>query len=445
MNAGMNKRVLVIGSGGREHAFAWTLARSPQVELVYIAPGNGGTAWPANPAAQGLQPRAAAQNVALPVSDFPGLIAFAQANRVDLTVVGPEVPLAAGIVDAFQAASLPIWGPNQTAAQLEGSKAFSKDFMQRHGIPTADYRVFEDYAAACDYVDSVGAGVVVKADGLTGGKGVLIRDSVDEIKAALREVMVDRVFGDAGRKVVVETRMSGREISVLAFSDGKTIVPMPVARDHKRAYDHDEGPNTGGMGAFTPTPDVDPALIAWTQDNVLQPAIDGMAVEGSPYVGVLYAGLMLTDDGPRVLEFNCRFGDPETQVILPLLETDLYAICEASIVGELDKLAINWRTDACATIVLASPGYPGTYPTGLPITGMATAAAHTEIIVFHAGTARQDQQLVTSGGRVMAVTALGDDLASALRQAYAGVELLSFENMHYRRDIGQQFLVESDR
>lgn len=439
----MNKQVLVVGSGGREHALAWTLARSPQVAKVYIAPGNGGTEWDGNDHAQGLQPRAASQNVPIKVDDFDGLIAFAQATNIDLTVVGPEVPLAAGIVDAFQAAGLAIWGPNRAAAQLEGSKSFAKDFMQRHNIPTADYGVFEDYEAACHYVENFGAQVVVKANGLTGGKGVLICDDTTDAKIALRQLMIDRVFGDAGGKVVVETRMTGREISVLAFCDGKTVLTMPVTRDHKRAYDGDAGPNTGGMGAFTPTPDVDPSLIEQIRQTVLQPTVDGMAAEGTPYTGVLYAGLMLTDGGPQVLEFNCRFGDPETQVILPLLETDLYAICAACIAGELDRLDVRWRTNACATVVLASPGYPLSYPTDLAITGLEQCAAQTDVIVFNAGTARRNGHLVTAGGRVMAVTAVGTDLPSALQRAYAGIEKVRFDGMHYRHDIGQNYQVES--
>lgn len=439
----MNKHVLVIGNGGREHAVAWTLARSPQVERVYVAPGNGGTEWPANPDAQGLQPRAASKNVPVRATDFDGLIAFARANAIDLTVVGPEGPLAAGIVDAFQAAGLAIWGPDRAAAQLEASKSFAKDFMQRHHIPTAEYGVFEDYEAARRYVDDFGALVVVKADGLTGGKGVLVCDSVEDAQNALRQVMVDRAFGDAGRKVVVEERLVGREISVLAFCDGKTVITMPAARDHKRVYDGDEGPNTGGMGAFTPAPDVDPMLIERVRQTVLQPVIDGMAEEGMPYVGVLYAGLMLTENGPQVLEFNCRLGDPETQVILPLLETDLYAICAACITGTLDHLDVRWRSDACATIVLASPGYPCAYPTELAITGLDRCAAQTDVIVFSAGMARQGERLVTAGGRVMAVTAVGPDLPSALQRAYTGVEMVTFDGMHYRRDIGQHVLVES--
>ncbi|MBI5957225.1 MAG: phosphoribosylamine--glycine ligase [Chloroflexi bacterium] len=434
-----NKRVLVIGSGGREHALAWTLARSPRVERVYVAPGNGGTEWAANPGAQGLQPRAACENVPLAVDDFAGLLAFARHFYIDLTVVGPEIPLAAGIVDAFQAAGLAIWGPSQAAAQLEGSKSFAKDFMRRQELPTADYGVFEDYETACRFVENFGAAVVVKADGLTAGKGVIVCDSVDEAKKALHQMLIERIFGDAGRRVVIEARLSGCEVSVLAFSDGKTVIPMPAARDHKRIYDGDAGPNTGGMGAYTPTPDVDPALIAEVQRTILQPAVDGMAAEGMPYIGVLYAGLMLTEIGPQLLEFNCRFGDPETQVILPLLETDFYTICEACLSGTLDQMAVHWRSEACATVVLASPGYPRSYPTGLAIRGLECCADLTDLIVFSAGTTRQGSDLFTAGGRVMAVTAVGADLSAALRQAYAGVEKVVFDGMHYRRDIGGDF------
>lgn len=432
--------VLVIGSGGREHALAWAMARSPQVEQVYVAPGNGGTEWPGSAAAQGLQPHAPCQNVPVPSDDFDALLAFAREHKIDLTVIGPETPLAAGIVDVFQAAQLAVWGPRRAAARLEASKSFAKDFMRRHHIPTADYGVFEDYGAACTFVESFGRTVVVKADGLTAGKGVLVCGSADEAKTALRQVMVEKAFGSAGQRVVVEERLYGREISVLAFSDGKTVIPMPVARDHKRVYDGDQGPNTGGMGAYAPAPDIPLALVDEVCRTILQPAVDGMAAEGTPYVGVLYAGLMITPNGPQVLEFNCRFGDPETQAILPLLATDLYDICQACIAGTLDRLDICWRPEACATIVLASSGYPGKYPTGLPIQGLERCAAQPDLIVFCAGTARQGSQLVTAGGRVMAVTALGADLPSALKRAYSGVGLLHFDGVHFRRDIGQNFL-----
>ena len=314
--------------------------------------------------------------------------------------------------------------------------------MQRHGIPNAEYAVFEDYAQACRFVEGFGRDVVVKADGLTAGKGVLVCSSVTEAKDALHRLMVEGAFGAAGRRVVVEERMTGREISVLAFCDGQTVIPMPVARDHKRAFDGDAGPNTGGMGAFTPAPDVDPALVELALQDALLPAVAGLAAEGMPYVGVLYAGLMLTPDGPRVLEFNCRFGDPETQVILPLLETDLYEVLVASCAGTLDQVEVRWRQDACATVVLASGGYPGQYATGYPIHGLE---AVQDALVFHAGTIRQGAEVVTAGGRVLAVTALGADLPAALDRAYAGIEMVAFEGGFLRHDIGQEFrTVESE-
>jgi phosphoribosylamine--glycine ligase len=429
--------VLVIGSGGREHALAWALSRSPQVQQVFVAPGNAGTEWPANEAAVGLQPRAASRNVPISAGDFPALVRFARENGVSLTVIGPEAPLAAGIVDVFRAAGLHVFGPTQAAALLEASKAFCKVFMRAHGIPTADYGMFTDYETACDFLNSFAGPVVVKADGLAAGKGVLVCDTQAEAEAALRHIMQERAFGAAGDQVVIEERLTGREISVLAFTDGKTIVPMPVARDHKRALDGDLGLNTGGMGAFAPTQDVPQALIDEVVEIVLRPAVDGMAAQGTPYVGVLYAGLMLTDRGPMVLEFNCRFGDPETQVILPLLKTDLYEIFDACVEGRLHELSVEWHSQTCAAVVAASPGYPDTYPTGLPISGLDALAQREDVIVFHAGTARQDEQIVTSGGRVLAVSALGDELRDALARAYSGMATLHFEGMHYRRDIGK--------
>lgn len=432
----MNK-VLVIGSGGREHALAWALSRSPQVAQVFVAPGNAGTEWPANDAAAGLQPRAASQNVHIAVDDFPALLAFAQQKKIDLTVIGPEVPLAAGIVDAFQAAGLMVFGPTQAAAQLEASKAFAKNFMREHRIPTADYGVLTDYVVARAFLTEFGRPMVVKADGLAAGKGVLVCDTIADAEEALRQIMQERVFGAAGDTVVIEERLIGREISVLAFCDGRTVVPMPVARDHKRALDGDHGLNTGGMGAFAPTPDVSRELVDEVIRTVLQPAVDGMAARGTPYVGVLYAGLMLTPQGARVLEFNCRLGDPEAQVILPLLATDLYTVLTACIAGRLHELDIRWREQSCATVVLASPGYPGVYPKGLPISGLDSLAKYPDVIAFHAGTAEENGQVVTAGGRVLAITALGSDLPHALNTAYMGVAHIHFEGMHYRHDIGR--------
>lgn len=435
--------VLVVGSGGREHALAWALARSSQVEQVYVAPGNAGTEWrplsPCPPAGGGVRGGAASTNVAVAADDIPTLVALARERRVDLTVVGPEAPLAAGIVDAFHAAGLRVFGPGRRAARLESSKAFAKAFMCEHAIPTAGYARFDDYSAARRFVETfrgdASGGIVVKADGLAAGKGVIVCSDADEAQTALRRMMVEHEFGAAGDTVVIEERLSGPEVSVLAFADGCTVVPMPPARDHKRVYDGDRGPNTGGMGAYAPAPDVSEALVSEICRMVLQPAVDGMAARGTPYVGVLYAGLMLTPDGPKVLEFNCRFGDPETQVILPLLETDLVDILLACVEGRLDQVEVGWRPGACATVVLASPGYPGAYPKGLPISGLDEVAGG-DVVVFHAGTARRGGRVVTAGGRVLAVSGLGPDLPAALRRAYASIERIRFEGVHFRRDIG---------
>lgn len=440
-----NATVLVIGSGGREHVLAWALARSPEVGQVYVAPGNAGTEWAAAPDI----PIAPCANLPIPVGDIPALVAFACDKQVNLTVVGPEAVLAAGIVDAFQAAHQPIFGSTRAATRLESSKAFAKAFMRENGIPTADYAVFDDYGAAHRFLEEKGrtaqqpVPLVVKADGLAAGKGVIVCANLDEARAALHRVMVEREFGTAGDVVVLEERLQGREVSLLAFSDGQTVVPMPPARDHKRVFDGDQGPNTGGMGAYTPVPDVPPALVEELTRTVLQPAITGMATRGMPYVGVLYAGLMLTPDGPSVLEFNCRFGDPEAQAILPLLSTrhnegdaSFFAILRACVEGRLADVAVRWQPGACATVVLVSGGYPGAYPTGLPIRGLDKVDIMKDVVVFQAGTARKDGQIVTAGGRVLAVSAIGDNLPGALQHIYVAIEHIHFDGMHYRRDIG---------
>ncbi len=424
-------RVLVVGGGGREHALAWALARSRLVSQIYVAPGNAGTSWDA------AENRAASINVGIVAEDITRLVAFAREQAVDLTVIGPEVPLAAGIVDAFLAAGLRVFGPTQAAAQLEASKAFAKSFMREQGIPTAEYAVFEDYDSARDFVRQFSRPVVVKADGLAAGKGVIVCDDVEMADAALRRVMLDHEFGASGHRVIIEERLSGSEVSALAFSDGKTVALMPLARDHKRVNDGDQGANTGGMGAYAPVTDVPDDLTDQVLKQVLQPVIDGMAAHGTPYVGVLYAGLMLTHEGLKVLEYNCRFGDPETQVILPLLDGDLAEILVACIEGRLVDQLPRWRSGACATVVLASPGYPGAYPKGLPISGLSAQA--DDVVVFHAGTAEQGGQVVTAGGRVLSVSARGDLLAAALRRAYQQIDQLHFEGMHFRRDIGQLY------
>ena len=429
-------RILVIGSGGREHALAWKLAQSPRVTDVFVAPGNGGTVGGK------LTP------VKVAAEDVFGLAAFAQKNAVDLAVVGPEVPLAAGIVDAFQVAGLRVFGPVQAAAQLEASKVFAKQFMIEEGIPTAPGVAFTDYDAALAYLRQLDEPVVVKADGLAAGKGVLVCDTVGEAEAALRQIMVDRAFGAAGDRVLIEIRLAGEETSLLAFCDGTTVVPMLPARDYKRALDGDGGLNTGGMGGYCPSPHLTPELVDEVTRRVLQPAVDGMRRRGTPYVGVLYAGLMLTVSGPRVLEFNCRFGDPETQLLMPLLDTDLVDIMLACIEGRLSSVPIAWKSLASVGVVLASGGYPGDYEKGKrikesanermsesPSPAPSTVYGLPSTEVFHAGTKLQNGELVTSGGRVLAVVATAPTLPEARECAYEAVMHVHFEGMHYRTDI----------
>src|SRR5260221_2200726 len=417
-----NLKVLVVGSGGREHALTWALVRSPRVKQVFVAPGNAGTTI-------------LATNVPIPADDIPALNAFAQQEKIDLTVIGPEMPLAMGIVDQFQAAGLRVFGPTQAAAQLESSKAFAKDFMRENHIPTAEYASFDEYDAACGFVRSFGKPVVDKADGLAAGKGGIVCDTPDEAETALRRIMVEREFGPSGGVVVIEERLAGPEVSAFALSDGQSVVVMPFARDHKRVFDNDEGPNTGGMGAYALVYEMDADLQTTILRTVMLPAVQGMAARGTPYMGVLFAGLMLTADGPKLLEFNCRFGDPETECILPLLKSDLAEILLACTEGRLSDILPEWLPGACATVILAAPGYPQSYPKGLPISGLD--AESTDVIVFHAGTAVQDGQIVTAGGRVLAVSGYGPTLHAALNRAYAHIEHVHFEGMHYRRDIGR--------
>lgn len=427
----MNKlSVLVIGSGGREHALVWKLGQSRQVTRLFVAPGNAGTA-------------VSATNIPIAAEDVAGLLQFARENGIGLTVVGPEVPLALGIVDAFQAAGLSIFGPTQMAAKLESSKAFAKSFMVEVGIPTAQADTFTNYEAARDYLTGIETanGIVIKASGLAAGKGVVVCDDLAQAQAALQAIMLDRAFGEAGHEVVIEERLHGPEVSLLAFCDGQTAVPMLPARDYKRAYDHDKGPNTGGMGAYAPPTDVDEAMVAQIMQTVIEPAVAGLAARGMPYVGVLYAGLMLTAGGPQVLEFNCRFGDPETQVILPMLDSDLAEIMLACIEGRLNPEMVQRREGACATIVMAAPGYPGSYPNGLSISGLERATAQPNVTVFHAGTSLAGRQTVTNGGRVLAVSAWGDELETAVAQAYTAVAEIQFEEAHYRRDIGRNWVI----
>lgn len=421
-------KVLVVGGGGREHALAWALARSQDVAQVFVSPGNAGTKWQAD---KGIAP---CENVAITAEDSNGQVKFAVEQAIDLVVVGPEVPLALGLVDTLQDAGISAFGPVQTAAQIEASKAFSKQLMVELGIPTARYEAFTTYEDAQSYLDTLDYNVVVKADGLAAGKGVIVCENKADAQTALKDIMLDKAFGIAGDAVIIEECLTGPEVSVMAFCDGEHIAVMPVARDHKRALNNDKGLNTGGMGAFSPVPDVTPEQLNEIARTVIQPVIDGMKARGIPYKGVLYAGLMLTPDGARTLEYNCRFGDPETQVILPRLQTDLARIMLACIEGTLDQIDLEWSDDACATVVVASPGYPASYPKGLAISGLD---AVQDAMVFHAGTAYKDGQIVTSGGRVMAVSALGATMDSALTTAYDELAHINFDGMHYRTDIGR--------
>jgi phosphoribosylamine--glycine ligase len=423
-------KVLVLGYGAREHALAWKIARSPQVAELFVAPGNAGTAQ-------------IATNVPIGDEDVERLVAFAQQEQIDLTVVGTNDPLAHGVVDAFQAAGLAIFGPTQAAARLESSKAFAKAFMQRHRIPTPAYASFSRYEEAIAYLDRLATGrVVVKVSGLGKmGLGVTVCDNRAQAKAAVRTYMVDKILGEAARTVIIEERLHGVEVSMFAVSDGRTVLPLLPVRDHKRIYDADTGPNTGGMGAFAPPPDCDQAFVAEVMETVMRPTVAGMAAEGHPYVGVLFAGLMRTAQGIQVLEFNCRFGNPEALVLMALLESDLVAVMQACVNGRLQPDQIQLRPGAAAAVMMSSPQYPATvFPTGLPIKGIEAAKGMPGVEVFHHGTAIDHGELVTSRGRVLAVTAVAPVLSTALNRAYEGVAKISFEGAHYRRDIGRHLV-----
>ncbi|MFZ5863860.1 MAG: phosphoribosylamine--glycine ligase [Nitrospirota bacterium] len=414
-------KVLVIGSGGREDALVWKLGRSPRVSKIFCAPGNGGIAE-----------RATCLPVA--VDDAEGLLRAVEREGIDLTVVGPEVALAAGVVDRFMAAGRRIVGPTRAAAQLETSKAFSKAFMQRHKIPTAKAVVARSAQEALAVLDLHPLPVVIKADGLAAGKGVVVTADRDEARAAVQSMMEGRAFGAAGDTVLIEECLQGMEATCMAFCDGHTFVMMPAAQDHKRALDGDRGPNTGGMGAYAPSPFVTRDVLSVVRERVLTPTLAGLAAEGIPYRGILYAGMMLTPSGPKVLEFNCRFGDPETQVVLPLLVTDLVDVCEAIAEGRLDQTPVRWRDETAVCVVMTAQGYPGDYRKGDAITGL-DAAAEGDAVVFHAGTAREDNRLVTAGGRVLGVTGVGPNVAAARERAYARVKTIHFAGAGYRSDI----------
>lgn len=419
--------ILIVGGGGREHAIAKALRKSPRTEKLYCAPGNAGIAQ-------------IAECVPIGVMEFEKLTDFAKANDIGLTVIGPDDPLAAGIVDAFEEKGLRVFGPRKNAAHLEGSKAFAKDLMKRYGIPTAAYETFDNAGDAYDYLENKASfPVVLKADGLALGKGVLICDTIKEARAGVRDIMEEKRFGDAGNRLVIEEFLTGREVSVLSFTDGKTIRLMRSAQDHKRAHDNDEGPNTGGMGTFSPSPFYTEEVDAFCREHIYQKTVDAMRSEGRPFKGVIFFGLMLTKDGPRVLEFNARFGDPEAQVVLPCLTSDLTGIFEACIDGTLDSTEVNFSDEAAVCVVVASGGYPGSYRTGLPIEGLERFddAAVKGYDCFHAGTKTDGDRTVTAGGRVLGVTARGPTLKEARARAYEAVKWVKFEDSFYRTDIGK--------
>ncbi|HUU85544.1 MAG TPA: phosphoribosylamine--glycine ligase [Phycisphaerae bacterium] len=416
-------KVLVIGSGGREHAICHTLERSPRLDELFILPGNAGT-------------ESLGTNIPGNAGDIDLALSVARREEIDLTIVGPEDPLAAGIVDAFQQAGQRIFGPTRAAAQLEADKAYAKQLMRQQAVPTAEARVFEDYELAHQYIATRDTPLVVKASGLAKGKGAIVCDDPADALLAAEKMLCDRVFGDAGAKIVVEERLEGREVSVLAIVDGTTLCILEPAQDYKRLADGDEGPNTGGMGSFSPSPTIDPDTRREIETKILIPTLDGFVRQRIHFRGVLYAGLMLTAGGPKVLEFNCRFGDPETQAQLIRLKSDLLDLIEAAVEGRLDQADVRWDTRHALCVVMASGGYPGKYATGLPISGLPDAATRDDLAVFHAGTRREGDTIVTSGGRVLGVTALGDTLADARRNAYEAVDRIHFEGAHCRRDLG---------
>ena len=416
--------VLIVGGGGREHAIAWALSKSEQVEQLYCAPGNGGIA-------------ALAQCVPLSATDVDGVVAWAQTHSIDFVVVAPDDPLALGMVDALEDAGIPAFGPRADAAIIEASKIFSKNLMAKYHIPTAKYQTFTELAPALAYIEAEGAPIVVKADGLALGKGVIVAQTVAEAQEAVRSMMDGRKFGQAGARVVIEECMTGPEVTVLAFCDGEHLVPMPSSQDHKRAFDGNQGPNTGGMGAFCPSPKYTPEIGSRCMKEIFLPTVAALRAEGRPFKGVIYFGLMLTKDGPKVVEYNARFGDPETQPILSMLNTDLMDIFQACVDGSLDKVDIKWKEGAACCLVLASGGYPVSYKSGYPISGLAEAEA-LGATVFHAGTKRSDSgEVLTAGGRVLGVTAAGATLEEAIACAYAAAKPIAFQDMHFRTDIGK--------
>jgi len=418
-------KVLVVGSGGREHALVWKIVQSPRVEKVYCAPGNGGIS-------------AIAECVPIKAMDIEEIVNFSKEKKIDMVVVAPDDPLAAGMVDALEEAGIRAFGPNKAAAVIESSKAFAKNLMKKYNIPTARYEIFENSADAINYLQDQKYPVVVKADGLALGKGVIIAQNFDEAKQAVQSIMEDKVFGEAGNKVVIEEFLVGQEVSMLAFTDGKTIKTMVSSQDHKRALDNDQGLNTGGMGTFSPSRIYTEEIDRYCMERIYKPTIEAMEKEGRKFKGVLYFGLIITKDGPKVLEYNARFGDPETQVVLPRLNTDIIDIFEAVIDERLDEVEIRWNDSACVCVIMASGGYPKEYKTGYEISGIEDAERDANIVVFHAGTKRENGKYYTAGGRVLGVTAMENTLDEAIKKAYEGVGKIKFQDMHYRKDIGKK-------
>lgn len=419
-------KVLVVGSGGREHAVIRKLAENPEIDRIFCAPGNGGIS-------------VQAQLVEIKATDVEGMVAFAKKEGIDFVVVTPDDPLVLGMADAMEEVGIPAFGPSKKAAQIEGSKVFAKNLMKKYGIPTAKYEVFDDPSKVIAYIERENQfPAVIKADGLALGKGVVIARNLAEAKEAVHSIMEDKIFGKSGNQVVVEEFLTGKEVSVLAFTDSHTISPMISSMDHKRVYDNDEGPNTGGMGTIAPSPYYTPEVAKRCMEEIFLPTMEAMKKEGRPFKGCLYFGLILTERGPKVIEYNCRFGDPETQVVLPLLKTDLFTIMRAVRDERLGEVDIRWSTGAAACVVLASGGYPKKYETGLPIEGLDENGGHPGVIVYHAGTKKQDGRFLTAGGRVLGVTGLGETLPQALEKAYGAVREITFKNAHYRTDIGKK-------
>ncbi|MFA5092609.1 MAG: phosphoribosylamine--glycine ligase [Candidatus Omnitrophota bacterium] len=422
-------RVLVIGSGGREHALVWKIAQSKLVDKIFCAPGNGGIA-------------AQAECIAIKADDVFGLLAFARKEKIDLTVVGPEVALSLGIVDEFEKAGLRIFGPNKLAANLEASKIFSKELMAKYNVPTANFKIFDNATVAKKYIEETGAPCVVKADGLAAGKGVVVAKTIEEAKAAVTAMMEEKIFGEAANRIIIEECLEGQEASVLVITDSRELVALASAQDHKRVFDHDQGPNTGGMGVYSPTPVITPDIYDEIMGKIIYRTMTGLVKEGINYRGVLYAGIMLTKDGPKALEFNVRFGDPETEAILPRLKSDLVEVMMATSEGNLLKIkSLSWDSRACVSVVCAAGGYPGNYAKDQEISGLEEVAKLNDVVVFHAGTKKVGSKILTNGGRVLVVTGLGATTQEAIAKTYQAVEKINFTGMHYRKDIGKKALI----